>query len=136
MTSKIHARHHGRHSARTQALMSIGKFDRLDLLLLHHPVCWLPMCDPRKAEGTWLDSWASLEELHLAGKISSIGVTSLLVPVVTLSITMLYGTLVSLTPLLSVTLLCGMLGVARCCPSRCVLSGVQCGGGGLRVATW
>jgi len=74
VTSKIHARHHGRHSARTQARISIGKFDRLDALLLHHPVCWLPMCDPSKAEGTWLDSWASLEELHLAGEISSIGV--------------------------------------------------------------
>ena len=62
ITTKLHAKHHGYTQAlkrvRASALMFGGY---VDLVLLHHPVCWLPMCDPKKAVGTWRDSWRALE---------------------------------------------------------------------------
>lgn len=75
VVSKVHARHHGSATAARQAILSLQLFDgALDAFLLHHPVCWLPMCDPAAVEGTWLDSWRVLEEFYTNGKFKAIGV--------------------------------------------------------------
>ena len=62
VTTKLHAKHHGYESALAHVRASALRFGGyVDLVLLHHPVCWLPMCDPKKVAGTWRDSWRALE---------------------------------------------------------------------------
>ena len=79
VTTKLHARHHGNVSAERRVRASAALFDGyIDLLLLHHPECWLPMCDPAAVEGTWQDSWRVLERaLHATPPLArAIGVSN------------------------------------------------------------
>ena len=76
--TKLHPRDHGSNSCARAVDESAAKFGGvIDLFLLHYPSCWEGLCGRGwRTEGTWRDSWRSLERAYEKGTVRAIGVSN------------------------------------------------------------